>query len=574
MFTGKDKAEVDVHDVVQIKSDCSVEVRRTYTFTNDTASAITVSWQGEDRIPTQTCSVTVTGNCSTFLGVTGGSAQVARWTIRDLAVAAQDHAKVSLVINASAVAVLQPFSCCYQFETRNRCHYSLEVHPPHAQLFQDGATQAAVETSRGESTGLVVDAAGVLRTTKSLLVSSNRTGMLSVSIRRQMPVVPMTRLMTVYANRGAGGDKPLSGHVVILIPHLLRDSLSYVKAMLALGLNPEFTFIVGIPYSTKPSAVSALWEMGIRNIATPHAYPFDETVRETLVAAIEAAKSSRQKLLVIEDGGYIGPLVHKNFPEVLPLFTGIVEQTANGIWQYSEQKIDLKLPVMNVAESVLKKDRESPLIGKAVVHNIDVLLRVRGWGLDRYKPLVIGYGATGSRVAQALRKQGVEPVVFDEVRERRERVVSDGFSTGEVLKDLIRGRNLIIGCTGKTALNMAELTAAEHGAVFANASSKRREINYDDLKTISKNRDWKKLGWAAEIELITGRSLYLLADGYPVNFVGESVEDEEISFIYSLLIESGLYLLGATGVAPGLVVVPDDIQQRIAALHDSLNTPN
>src|SRR5688572_12462922 len=138
MFTGNHTAEVEVHDVVQIHPDCSVELRRTYTFTNDTSSEVEIEWEGNDVLPASDCSIAVSGNGANLLGVTGGPKAVVKWAIRRLRIHAGGNSKVSLEFSGKRCANVLPFSLSYAFETRNRCHYSLEIHPPYQQVFQQG----------------------------------------------------------------------------------------------------------------------------------------------------------------------------------------------------------------------------------------------------------------------------------------------------------------------------------------------------------------------------------------------------------------------------------------------------
>jgi len=255
------------------------------------------------------------------------------------------------------------------------------------------------------------------------------------------------------------------------------------------------------------------------------------------------------------------------------LCCGIVEQTRNGIWQYDEHTIEPKVPIFNVAASRLKLERESPLIGAAVVFNVRFLIEQLGKSLNRYKTLVVGYGSTGSHVAKALRDESVDTVVFDQIADRRQQAIADGFTSAESLAALLHDRHLIIGCTGQVPFQFKEILKIRHGAVFVNASSKRHQINYEELDKLTDSRTpQEKYGYGHRRRLLNGHDLVILANGYPVNFVGESVPDQEIAFVLVLLCECAIHLArGAGTLQPGILEVPDELQRRIEACHDSLS---
>jgi hypothetical protein len=68
--------------------------------------------------------------------------------------------------------------------------------------------------------------------------------------------------------------------------------------------------------------------------------------------------------LIIEDGGYLVPEIHR-FDSIPPFVIGAVEQTARGVW--NDETVDLKIPVLTVAFSEFKKELEAPEVGNAVV---------------------------------------------------------------------------------------------------------------------------------------------------------------------------------------------------------------
>lgn len=568
MFRSRDTVEVEVYDRVDVHSDCSCTIVRTYRFRNAGDSAVRISWLGHDSFPPE-CQIEIADRPgAAILGKTDEQDAVyVDWHLSDITVDINRDTKVSLRSTGGSPFHLSPLSGQLRFASRYPCRYNLTVFPPFPQIFNIVRT----ETNRdnGEGSVVVVGRDGELRTSRSILVSGNRTGPFDWKLVATAPMITKTQLLEYYGRKFAN-TCPLDQYVAILIPHLLNDSVGYIETLRGLGLDPGRTHIIGIPYSTKDSAVATLWHLGYKNIVAPKEYPFAEAVRETLSTALAQCERGGHPLLVVEDGGYVGPMLHEDFIDSLSVCHGIVEQTRNGIWQYRERGIKISLPVINVAESELKLRKESPLIGSAVVFNIETLLRPVGRSIKRYRTIVVGFGSTGRETANALQSKGMDVCVFDKDSTKREEARESGFKSGDDLSVLLKDRDLIIGCTGEESIPRSAIARFEHHAIFANASSKRRELDYAELKALTKEQS-SVMGIGTEITLINGNKITLLADGFPVNFVGESVEDEEISFIYGLLLLSALYVVQNHDDLPsGLVPVPATLQDEINEAHESL----
>ena len=86
-----------------------------------------------------------------------------------------------------------------------------------------------------------------------------------------------------------------------------------------------------------------------------------------------------------------------------------VEITKQGVWA-ARRLPDLAIPQLNCAETRLK-ELEGPLVGDAVVHALDLILRDVGYALWGRTALVLGHGWVGRGVCQSLRA-GIPRVPF------------------------------------------------------------------------------------------------------------------------------------------------------------------
>lgn len=348
----------------------------------------------------------------------------------------------------------------------------------------------------------------------------------------------------------------LSGYIVILIQHLLSDFIHLVDAFLSSRVDKSHVFIVGIPYSTKDKTVKYLKLKGYENLEIPLVYPFDEQVRSTMRKAIEVSKSNGKKILIVEDGGYAVPILHKEFIGEGDRFIGAVEQTSNGIWRDEEilekYEIPYCIPIIDVARSNIKLRLESPLIGRAVCRNIELLLGKEFLEISGKKVGVTGFGSTGSRIAKTIKDMGAQLTIYSDNSIDLNFAHNEGYKIAHNGLELVKSSNIIIEATGREWAGADEITALQNGTYFVSASSKRMGIKYNEFEgLIDKDKTVNLPGIGVKYHLTTGNTVTLLADGFPVNFFdSESVPDKAIEFIPTILFESAKFLINKKDVVP------------------------
>ncbi|MBI4679866.1 MAG: hypothetical protein HY753_01300 [Nitrospirae bacterium] len=244
------------------------------------------------------------------------------------------------------------------------------------------------------------------------------------------------RLKTLsYFLQGNIDNKKFSEYIIFIIQHLLSDFVHIAEAFTTCGADINHIFIIGIPYSTKDKTVDYLKNIGYTNIQTPTNYPFDDVVRNELHKAIQLSEENGKKILIIEDGGYAVPIIHKEFHDKADLFVGAVEQTANGIKRdkkiNTEDKIEYIVPIINVADSKIKAALESPLIGRAVCNNLVNLLGKEFTDISGKFVGLVGIGRTGSQIAYTLKAMGAIVKVFSDDKTDMMRAHTEGYTLAE-----------------------------------------------------------------------------------------------------------------------------------------------
>lgn len=260
-----------------------------------------------------------------------------------------------------------------------------------------------------------------------------------------------------------------------------------------------------------------------------------------------------------------------DFTKYKDIYVGAVEQTANGIWadQLIAESNGLLFPVMNVAESRIKRERESPLVGTAIIQNINRLLEGYGIDIRNQKVGQLGYGAIGRPLALEMQSNGIDVTIYDLEEKLNEDARKDGLKVAQSLEELLPGKTLIIGCTGKKVVGLSELRKVDRNIYFVNATSKLRELKYKEFLDIAEELKIKA-GIGTEYKLKGGREIIirLLADGFPVNFFesSESIPDQKIQFIPALLLGAAGHLVSAGICEPLIHEIPSALEDRIESL--------
>ncbi|MFP5262392.1 MAG: NAD(P)-dependent oxidoreductase [Blastocatellia bacterium] len=566
--------QISVFDRVIVAQDFAAQIIRTYTFVNVVDSEIIIDWTRKEEFdpPVRNFQCSNPSSEVQILPFQGEETGEVSWILGPRALQPGDQITVQFSFERHELfKVLPPLIGTFEYSSLEHVIYSVEVIPELSCLFEYSEIQIIPDPMDVGKSSFVVTQDGRLVSAPRRL-SANRGGEFSLRVTSSPPRIETLPLIQILANEAKNSGISIADLTLIIVPHLLTDFLSFADALEAIGVNPERTFIVGIPYSLKQHVVLHLLHRGYKSIWAPTDYPFIDKIDEAIQAAAASVKSNGGRILIIEDGGYIVPRLHTHYPELIDYVIGAVEQTANGIWAYrtilSENR---RIRTVNVAECDLKKRRESPLIGDAVFMNVSRLLEKVQLGLRDKRVLIVGYGATGSRVAEVFSKNGAKVTVIDNKEDRREKAKQDSYDVADNLETAIKGKFLIVGCTGEEIIGMNALLSADHQTYFVNASSKRLEVNHRDLLNITRETELLP-GFGTKYHLINGRDITILANGFPVNFHGkaESVPDKELQFIYGLLLDSAVYLVKTPDLPVGIIDVPNENQEHIEELHNHL----
>ncbi|KPM50377.1 hypothetical protein ACG83_40290 [Frankia sp. R43] len=354
----------------------------------------------------------------------------------------------------------------------------------------------------------------------------------------------------------------------VIAVHHMADFLVLVDALRALGVAPEAMTVLDKRYAYRNTQrVDAhLRAQGVTVVdwrAAPAA----------LAGHCARADAAGRRPVLIDDGGYLLPVLLDEYPDLVGRFLGLVEQTTSGIAKLARFGTDLPVPVFSVAESRLKATIESYGVADAAVRNLLTLLPQEKW--EGKPAVVLGYGRIGEQVAQVLRGRRMRVAVHDNEMVRLVAAHEAGFTTGRSVRRLLSAHQpvLVIGATGCTSLRGDHLDALHGDCFLASVTSRARELALDEI-----GDDATVLAVAAGLRYHRpgGATITVLADGYPLNFHhAESLPNSYADVVMAALAvgtialsqNRGCYPAGHNVALTDRVLESSSLLERYYALH-------
>lgn len=320
------------------------------------------------------------------------------------------------------------------------------------------------------------------------------------------------------------GMTPRSHYRQFVVQHLYEDTL---RLLLTSNRFFPIDVVISIGYSGKKDVIEKLKEAGIR-VLTPTFQELEETIRVELRASLERCRQDNTKLMLHEVGGYAITGFHKHYREYQDYICGSVEITKQGVW--AAQRIEnLLIPQLNCAETRLK-EIEADFVGDAVVLSLDVILRELGYALAGRTALVTGYGWIGRGVCRGLSAKRMTVAAYDLDVIKKVALKLDGYLLLDELKSLDQV-SVVVGASGVRSIGPELIDRLAHRTILVSASSKNVEI---DVNYLHQQAKWIEMVHPyVQAYHLPDKVLYLVNEGYPVNFIGSSVQDEIVEFLFA-----------------------------------------
>ncbi len=335
----------------------------------------------------------------------------------------------------------------------------------------------------------------------------------------------MPALMSLRAKHAA--TKPLAGARIIGCIHMTVQTAVLIETLVELGAEVRWSSCN--IFSTQDHAAAAMAARDIPVFAwkgeTEEEY--DWCIRQTILKDGQHWNAN----MLLDDGGDLTEMVHRDYSEMLDHIHGISEETTTGVHRLLERLElgTLQVPVINVNDSITKSKNDNRYgcrhsLNDAIKRATDMLLAGR-------KALVFGYGDVGKGSAASLRQEGmivrvveVDPICAMQACMDGYELVSpylDGENDGtfnNLDQRLLKNTDLVVTCTGNVDVcNRNILRTLKAGAVVCNIGHFDNEI---DTAYMRKHWRWEEI--KPQVHRIVrsntpGDFLLLLSEGRLVN---------------------------------------------------------
>ena len=321
--------------------------------------------------------------------------------------------------------------------------------------------------------------------------------------------------------------QPLAGAKIIGCIHMTIQTAVLIETLIDLGAEVRWSSCN--IFSTQDHAAAAMAAAGIPVFAWKG--ETEEEYEWCIEQTILKDGTPWDANMLLDDGGDLTVIIHKEYPAMLEKIHGISEETTTGVHRLYEMMRDgeLKIPAINVNDSVTKSKNDNKYgcrhsLNDAIKRGTDMLMAGK-------RALVIGYGDVGKGSAQSLRQEGmivrvteVDPICAMQACMDGYEVVSPyngGKNTGKVADidmRLLQDTDIVVTCTGNANVcDEAILRTVKAGAVICNIGHFDNEI---DTNFMRENWTWDKV--KDQVHMIhrsetRGDYLILLSEGRLVN---------------------------------------------------------
>ena len=289
------------------------------------------------------------------------------------------------------------------------------------------------------------------------------------------------------------------------------STLTLLDALHEHGLDYRRLTFIGKSYSTHYGVARALLDRGAtvpldtldQQVVADHEAVMAKAIRRTLDeyrTKIENGEAKRS-LLVLDDGGLIAEIAHREYPDLLPRLK-VVEQTTRGLRRLKqlEQLGPLSFPAARVGSAGLKL-LEMPHVGLSAFW--EVLRKLANLGETDPQKLSIsvnGLGLVGMSVALAFARRGFQVRASDPDDARFENLHANITPIAD--RDaFLRGAEVLLSGTGTAPIKLADYRLLPDGAKLFNVASSNDELDAASAIVAARlaqkpkpwwSRDWKR----------------------------------------------------------------------------------
>jgi len=357
------------------------------------------------------------------------------------------------------------------------------------------------------------------------------------------------------------GKQPLKGAKILGCLHMTIQTAVLIETLVKLGADVRWSSCN--IFSTQDHAAAAIAQQGIPVYAWK-----GETVEEywwCIKQTIEGKKDWKPNML-LDDGGDLTSLMHKEYSGLLQNVKGLSEETTTGIKALNKMQAEktLLVPVINVNDSVTKSKFDNLYGCRESL--IDGIKRATDVMISGKTAIVAGFGNVGKGSAASLRQNGARVMVTETDPICALQASMEGYEV-VLMDDAIEKADIVVTATGnKDVVNADHMRKMKDYSILCNIGHFDNEIQVEALK----NYKWTEIKpQVHEIEFPNKKRILLLAEGRLVNLgcaTGHPSFVMSASFTNQVIAQIELWN-NYEKYDKKVYVLPKHLDEKVAILH-------
>jgi len=355
--------------------------------------------------------------------------------------------------------------------------------------------------------------------------------------------------------------KPLKGARILGCLHMTIQTAVLIETLVELGADVRWSSCN--IFSTQDHAAAAIAKAGIPVYAWK-----GETEEEywwCIKQTIEAKKDWKPNML-LDDGGDLTALMHRDYKDLLKSVKGLSEETTTGIKALKKMEAEKKLlvPAINVNDSVTKSKFDNLYGCRESL--VDGIKRATDVMMSGKTAIVAGFGDVGKGSAASLRQNGARVMITEADPICALQASMEGYKV-VLMEEAIKDADIVVTATGnKDVVTADHMRLMKDRAILCNIGHFDNEIQVEALK----NYKWNEIKpQVHEIEFPDKKRILLLAEGRLVNLgcaTGHPSFVMSASFTNQVIAQIELWK-NSDKYEKKVYVLPKHLDEKVAMLH-------
>ena len=355
--------------------------------------------------------------------------------------------------------------------------------------------------------------------------------------------------------------KPLKGAKILGCLHMTIQTAVLIETLVELGADVRWSSCN--IFSTQDHAAAAIAKRGIPVYAWNR-----ETEKEywwCIKQTIEGKKNWKPNML-LDDGGDLTAVMHKNYRDLLKSVKGVSEETTTGIKVLKKMEIEKKLliPAINVNDSVTKSKFDNLYGCRESL--VDGIKRATDVMISGKAAIVAGFGDVGKGSAASLRQNGARVMITEADPICALQAAMEAYEV-VLMDEAVGDADIIVTATGNKDIVTADhMRKMKDRSILCNIGHFDKEIQVEALK----NYKWTEIKpQVHEIEFPDKKRILLLAEGRLVNLgcaTGHPSFVMSASFTNQVIAQMELWN-NSEKYEKKVYVLPKYLDEKVAMLH-------